>query len=255
MGYRAGVARGALVVAVGLAGLALTVRVGPRVTAAPSAATAEPLHGSAPEVFKPVFPRPCWLAYDSYYNRHRVPVGQTQLIRTPTGTYSTIANVYYDGDAGDCGLNDWVTDGEAYGWLPNDAYGLEVFVSDSWHIDRDSGTTAFTSKHELSVSEYEAPSCAGNPLATLSEAVLCGSDVSGRTMDHHEPLQGPGNSPDPHCNRPRVVFASNEARVPPGGTADYSYYVSLKVSRCSSSGGSCALLKSDTGCFNVMWTD
>lgn len=207
-------------------------------------------------------PRPCWIAWDSSFARYRVPVGTTKFVRTvgplgvpiDTGT----ADVFYDAEPGDCGLNDYVTDGEAPlpdGWRPVDDLPVEFFVTDIWHLDRHSGAGGPTSKHELTVTEHDAVDCAGGPQASGTDSVTCFPDTPSRQMDWHEGLDGFGESPSPHCHRPDVLFGAAEYRKLPTDSGYQSYKVVLTVSVCDSAGANCTLESSQSGCLNMQWVE
>ena len=178
----------------------------------------------------------CWVSYDAYRDRYRIPAGDAYGRYTSGGRYVT-SDAYYD--SADCG------DGVEGGSIP---FGedLEFFLTSAYAIDQvddDGGKVYF----QLTLDYYCGSGCASTCInfTNVTDQAVCTSTESGVTWREALDLEGDGDN----CHRPDIVLTSASGWYPNGRTTvGYRYLVKTWV--CDEDGTNCSYL-SDTGCVDI----
>jgi hypothetical protein len=178
----------------------------------------------------------CWVSYDAYRDRYRIPAGDAYGRYTSGGRYVT-SDAYYD--SADCG------DGVEGGRVPL-GENLEFFLTSAYAIDQvddDGGRVYF----QLALEYYCGAGCAGTcvDFTNVTDQAYCSSTTSGITWREALDLEGDGDN----CHRPDIVLSSSSGWYPSSRTT-VGYMYSVKTWVCDSNGTNCSYL-SDTGCVDI----
>ncbi len=178
----------------------------------------------------------CWVSYDAYRDRYRIPAGDAYGRYTSGGRYVT-SDAYYDSP--DCG------DGVEGGRVPL-GENLEFFLTSAYAIDQvddDGGKVYF----QLTLDYYCSGGCAETCInfTNVTDQAVCTSTESGITWREALDLEGDGDN----CHRPDIVLTSSSSWYPSSRiTVGYEYLVQTWV--CDENGTNCSYL-SDTGCVDI----
>jgi len=178
----------------------------------------------------------CWVSYDSYRDRYRIPLGDAYA-RYTSGGRSPSPDAYYD--SADCG------DGAQAGTVDH-GEDIEFFLTSSYHIDEvtnDGGKTYC----RLTLDKYCATGCSGTCVNSTNktDTAVCTSTSAGQTWREAIDIEGDSDA----CHRPDIVLTSTSDWYPGlVGTIGYEYKVQVWV--CDSNGTNCTY-SSDTGCVDI----